>query len=83
MKSNYLELTFSKVCKIVLRFFAGAAIGMGMVLLAYLHYSSYTSEIGTIQIVGSAVFITVCGALPMIYGNKILAILAKIFSTMS
>jgi hypothetical protein len=81
MKPNDLELMFAALGKIALRSIVGAAIGMGIVFSAYLHYTYFASGIDTFQIVGSAVFVGMCGTLSIIYGKKMMAILLNVLQT--
>lgn len=73
--------TDSKCLDIAVQFFQGAVFGFVLVLIPCLNYEFFVSEINTIQIVASAIFIIICGTLSATWCNKVLNILLKMLES--
>ncbi|WP_309728860.1 hypothetical protein [Chamaesiphon sp. OTE_75_metabat_556] len=81
MKSNYPESKLAPLTKIAIQFLKGAALGLIFVTIAYLYFTYFTPGIAPIQIAISVVFITLCGTLSVIWGNKVVDTLWKILES--
>jgi peptidoglycan/LPS O-acetylase OafA/YrhL len=81
MESNNLDLNPRIPAKIAIHFLLGAACGLALVV-AFVRFSwVFSTDISTIQIFATVLFVVACGILSATLGNKALAWLGKMLES--